>query len=180
MKGVTLLRRLDIGYSSKRKKQRGQKRRLKVLIDNMQYFTPFENVSWRYIKFGVPGDPFISLPKTSGKIKTEFCRAWLEKTAEIIRQKPDDIGFCKVVASINENDLWQSKITIFYDEEYYDCFWNRDVEYQTWEPIDESSVVSFVKKHNIKTSLKEKAYLETIVDEEDGNKKSMLWFYGEI
>ena len=162
----------------KHKKQRGQRRKLNTLLINIEQITPFADPSDRYEHFHVPSDPFISFPKTSRKIKTAFCRAWLQKTAEIIGQKPKDIPFCKVVAVIDEGNLWESQIIIFYDEDYYNTFWERSSVEQTWLPMD-SDTRSFSKERNIKTSLKEKGCIEILSDEEK-QRKSTLWFYGEI
>ena len=85
--------RVDMRY----KKQRGQKRKLKALLNNINQICPFERKDNPYEHFHVPCAPFISSPKTSGKIKTAFCKAWLNKTAEIIEQKPCDLPFRRVV-----------------------------------------------------------------------------------
>ncbi len=162
----------------KYKKERGQSKKLKTLIDNIHLIVPFENTDIRYEHFHVPGGPFISSPKTSGKVKTAFCKAWLQKTEEIIQQKPLDLPFCKVVAIIDEGNLWDSQIVIFYDKKYYESFWTRNTPEQTWTLIDDPTK-SFIKERNIKTQLNETGYLE-IRSEIDFNKKSALWFYGEL
>ena len=162
----------------KYKKQRGQRRKIKNLLFNIEQITPFADTSDRYEHFHVPSDQFISSPKTSGKLKTAFCEAWLQKTTKIIEQKPKDIPFCKVVAVIDEGDLWESQIIVFYDEDYYYSFWERSSTEQTWLPID-SDTRSFSKERNIKTSLKEKGYIE-ILSDEDKQKKSKLWCYGDV
>ena len=163
----------------KRKKQRGQKRKVKALLNNINQFTPlFEELPIGYDHFHVPCGEFISAPKTSAKIKSAFCKAWLEKTAEIIEQKPDDIPFCKVVGLIDVPDFWQSQIIIFYDKDYYDTFWTRNSTEQTWTHIKDQTK-SFVKARNIKTGLNEIGYTE-IISEPDFYKKSELWLYGDI
>lgn len=162
----------------KYKKQRGQRRKIKNLLFNIEQITPFADTSDRYEHFHVPSDQFISSPKTSGKIKTVFCKAWLQKTTETLAQKPKTIPFCKVVAVIDESNLWESQIIIFYDEDYYNSFWARSSAKQTWLPID-SDTRSFAKERNIKISLKEKGYVE-ILSDEDVQRKSVLWFYGDI
>ncbi|MBQ7834362.1 MAG: DUF3916 domain-containing protein [Ruminiclostridium sp.] len=160
------------------KKQRGQKRKLKALLNNINQICPFQNTDYKYEHFHVPCGRFISSPKTSGKIKTAFCKAWLDKTAEIIEQKPCGLPFCKVVAVIDELDFWNSQIIIFYDESYYNSFWLRDSIEQTWNPIVKNGM-SFIKKRQIKSNLKEKGYYETINDLDFTN-KTILWFYGDI
>ena len=162
----------------KYKKQRGQKRKVKALIDNIHLIVPFKDTDVRYEHFHVPGGQFISSPKTSAKVKTAFCKVWLQKTEEIIKQKPITLPFCKVVAIIDEGDLWESQIVIFYDKNYYESFWTRNTPEQSWTLI-ENRAKSFVGQRNIETKLNEIGYLETI-SEVDFNKKSTLWFYGEI
>lgn len=162
----------------KHKKQRGQHRKSIELLLSIEQITPFTDTNRRYEHFHVPSDQFISSPKTSSRIKTAFCKAWLSKTAEIIEKKPKDIPFCKVIAVIDEGDLRESQIIIFYDEDYYSTFWERTSAEQTWRPID-SSHISFTKRRNIQTALTEKGYIELLTDEEV-QRKSILWFYGEL
>ena len=160
------------------KKQRGQKRKLKALLRNINQISFFQNIDCPFEHFHVPCSPFISSPKTSGRIKTAFCKAWLAKTVEIIEHKPCDLPFCKVVAVINERNLWDSQIIIFYDENYYDSFWLRDSLEQTWIPVVKKDE-SFIKERHIESSLREKGYYETIADL-DLTRKTTLWFYGEL
>ena len=151
---------------------------MKALIDNIRLIVPFEDTDVRYEHFHVPGGQFISSPKTSAKVKSSFCKAWLEKTEEIIKQKPSALPFCKVVALIHTGDLWESQIIIFYDKDYYESFWKRDMQEQTWKLIEDRAI-SFANERNIKTTLNEKGYIET-VSESDYYSKSALWFYGDV
>ena len=160
------------------KKQRGQRRKLKTLCNHINQIRPFENTDYQYEHFHVPCDQFISSPKTSGKVKSAFCKRWLEKTDEIIEQKPCDLPFCRVVAVIDELDLWNSQIIIFYDENYYSSFWQRNSLKQIWTPILNHSK-SFIQERNIESKLKEKGYYETISDI-DFFHKTILWFYGDV
>ena len=162
----------------KYKKQRGQKRRFKALVKNIDRFKPFMDITGSYEHFHVPCGPFISSPKTSAKIKTAFCKAWLDKTEEIIKQKPASLPFCKVITMINESNLWNSQIIIFYDKDYYEGFWVRNTEEQKWTLINDNSK-SFIKKHNIQTELSEIGYKE-IISDDDFFEISNLWFYGDI
>lgn len=163
--------------SMKYKKQRGQRRKIKNLLFNIEQIAPYIDMDGSYEHFHVPSDSFISSSKTCGKIKTTFCKAWLKKTTEIMGQKPKELPFCKVVACIDENYLWESQIIIFYDEEYYNNFWKRNTPDQTWIPI--SVPKSFSSERKIVTSLNEKGYFEKINDGETLI-TSVLWFYGDV
>lgn len=86
-----------------RSKSRGHQRKFKRLLrwmDKIDPFKnandlPFKNTEDSYEHFHVPCGPWLSKPKTSGKIKTAFCKKWLEKTEEIIGNKPKDLPFVR-------------------------------------------------------------------------------------
>ncbi len=137
----------------------------------------FKDTEDEYEHFHVPCGPWLSKPKTSGKIKTAFCKKWLEKTEEFINNKPKDLPFCKVVAAITYPDVRNSQIIIFYDEEYYNSFWNRKGPYQIWTLMDKK--YSFAKERGIVTELPEIGYIEELNDE-DYHTKTHIWFYGEF
>lgn len=158
-----------------KKKQRGQGRRLNRMLKHINEFTPFLETEDRYEHFHVPSSMFIESDKTSGKVKTAFCREWIKITESFISLKPEDLQFCKIIAVISVPYYWSSQIIIFYDEEYYNSFWNRNGPEQFWEPIKQK--YSFSKERNIETSLNEICYHEKIIDDEVF--ECDLWFYGE-
>lgn len=160
-----------------KKKQRGQHRKLNRMFGYIDDFVPFADTASVYEHFHVPSSPFIDSRQTSGKVKTAFCRKWLETTEKFISQKPVDLPFCKVVAVIDAAGYWNSQIIIFYDEEYYSSFWQRTGPEQIWIPVEQSE--SFCKKRNITTSLPEIGYVEKIT-EDDNIIQSELWFYGDV
>ena len=160
-----------------RKKQRGQRRKLKTMFKYIDSFVPFSEAEQDFEHFHVPSDTFIESLKTSGKVKTAFCRKWLETTEKFINQKNAKQGFCKIVAMISVPNYWLSEIIIFYDESYYDSFWNRNGSEQFWTIAQGKK--SFCKERNINTSLREMCYNETVI-EEDGTYKRALWFYGDL
>lgn len=158
------------------RKQRGQRRKLKKLLTNIDRFLPFTDVEDEYEHFHVPSTPWIEFPKTAGRIKTAFCRKWIEKTEEFISQKPSGLSFCKVVSVICYPNLWDSQIIIFYDKKYYNSFWDRKGPYQVWTRIENTK--SFTKARGISTTLPETCYKEKI-SEDDETRISYLWYYGE-
>lgn len=161
-----------------RKKQRGQRRKWNALLTNMNAFVPFQAITEPYEHFHVPSSMFIQSPRTSRKIKTAFCKRWLEITEEFMEQKPAALPFCKVVALIDVPDLWSSQIIIFYRQDYYNTFWTRTGPEQTWVELD-TQARSFIKQRNIMTALSEKGYREILCDDEH-LEQSTLWFYGEF
>ena len=168
-------------YNWNRKKQRGQRRKLRRLCSCIAELTPYIREEKIYEHFHVPcNEQFLDSYRTNGKVKTEFCKKWIEATEKFILKKPLKKTFCKVVAVLSIPKLWDSQIIIFNDENYYNSFWQRTDLYQKWIPI-ENIETSFAKKHNIATPLSEKGFYEIIVDEENGYiSKNDLWFYGEL
>lgn len=61
-----------------KKKQRGQHRKLKTMFKYIDKFTPFTETNQSYEHFHVSSDTFIDSSRTSGKIKTKFCRKWID------------------------------------------------------------------------------------------------------
>lgn len=159
-----------------RGKSRGQQRKYNTLLRWMDKIEPFKETNVQFEDFGVPCGPWLSKPKTSGKIKTAVLKKWITKTEKIIKSKPTGLPFCKVVAVVTYPDIRNSRILIFYDEKYYNSFWDRKNEYQIWTKIDGDK--SFAKGRGIVTKLPEIGYIEELYDE-DWYAKSYIWFYGE-
>lgn len=161
-----------------RKKERGQWRKWRALLQHINEMTPFTSTDDRYEHFHVPSDPFLQHSKTSGKIKTAFCKSWLAATETFLLQKPENLPFCKVVALLKVPNLWESQIIIFYCPAYYNAFWDRKDAGQTWEPLEDGAP-SFAAARNLQTALRERGYIETICNADGTCSRFTLWFYGE-
>ncbi len=163
------------------KKVRGQKRRLKKLLKEIEEINAYRYIDYaderEFDHFHIPAGFWIDSTTTSSKVKTAFCKAWIKKTEEIIRTKPDTDHFCKVVGDLTIPSLWASQITIFYDRKYYESFWDRHGSYQDWTEIKDGS--SLARERGIVTELKEVGYKETLTDEDEVY-VSDIWFYGEV
>lgn len=155
------------------KKQRGVYRKLNLLFKKIDLFEPVktDNV---YEEFAVPSNNFLDLSPNS--IKRKFIIKWLEITEKLIKHK-DNKRFCRIVGMIETKEISNSRIILFYDEEYYNNFWKREDSYQTWEKIELKK--SLKQKLNIQTDLKEIGFKETINDE-DFKYETELWIYGDI
>ena len=165
-------------FCSDRKKVRGQRRKLRKLLRDIDGLTPFESESNRlYEHFHVPSGTWLNSPSTAVSVKTAFCKAWLEQCQRFIQAKPTNLSFCRVVAVLCEPLLGESQIVIFYSQEYFETFWKRNYSDQSWLPLNKGS--SFTAKRGIATALTEMGYEETLLV--DGKTiKSTLWFYGEL
>ena len=162
-------------------KSRGQRQKFKRLLKNIAEIEPYKNIEEinerGFEHFHVPCSVWLDKPKTSSKIKTAFCKAWIRKTEEIIKAKPKEFEFCKVVCGLCIPNVQNSQIIIFYNQKYYESFWNRHGDYQDWSRTPDE--LSLMKERNIVTELKEFGFKETLTDE-DYTIVSHIWFYGEV
>ena len=157
-------------------KQRGKKRKLQSLLNFIDGFVPFLETDEKYEHFHVPcSRSFIDSPKMRLKHKAVFLKKWLETTEKFIEEsKLKNLPFCKIVAVTIEDDYWGSQIIIFYDKDYYDNFFIRNDEYQTWTEVNNRQ--SFIKQHGVTTPLTEKCIKETLIDD-DYDESSFMWVY---
>ena len=155
------------------KKQRGVYRRLDAIFNKIDLFEPVKKNNI-YEEFVVPSNNFLN--KSSNKIKRKFIIKWLEITERFIKSK-DNKTFCRVVCMIETKEINNSRIILFYDEEYYNSFWKREDSYQTWKKLDLKH--SLKKRFDIQINLKEIGFKETLNDD-DFKYETELWFYGEI
>lgn len=170
-----ILRKGGMKMDTIRKKQRGQDRKLKRMFHDIDKFQPDWIDNERYEHFHVPSDPFIESEKTTNQNKKAFYEKWLATVERLMKEKPQDIAFCKIVGMISVPDLWCSEIIIFYDRKYYSSFFKRDSSYQTWIKIKNDS---FLERKQIQTPLKEIGYQQIIRDEDIYQNE--LWFYGDV
>ena len=90
---------------SEKKKQRGQKRRLKKLFECIDKFEPYTYCNNIYEHFHVPctffidRTNFLDSANTSSKIKTAFIRKWILTTESFIHEKPKHILFARLYRS---------------------------------------------------------------------------------
>ena len=154
------------------KKQRGFYRKLNVLFKKIDLFEPTKKDEI-YEEFVVPSNNFLNISKPNIKIK--FINKWLENTERFIKQNNNK--YCKIVGIIVTNEISDSRIIFFYNEEYYNNFWKRNNSYQIWSKLDLES--SLKQKLNIQTSLKEIGFKE-IINDEDFRYETELWVYGDI
>lgn len=155
------------------KKQRGVYRKLNLLLKKIDLFEPVKKDNI-YEEFVVPGNNFLDVSPIS--IKRKFIIKWLEITEKFINNK-DNKRFCRIVGMIETKEISNSRIILFYDEEYYNNFWKREDSYQIWKRLD--SKKSLKQRLNIQTNLKEIGFKETLNDD-DFKYETELWFYEEL
>ncbi|EKQ57613.1 MULTISPECIES: DUF3916 domain-containing protein [unclassified Clostridium] len=147
--------------SMERKKQRWYKREVKRIvrtIDNFySVFNPLVNEPFSDEYFKIYANLFF---KPKGKDRTEIFQHLIGKTEEMLMSKPEDIGFCKIILAVYEENFSHSQILIFYESSYYNTFWDRkDIRYQKWSKVNKGSLI---ERLNMITNLAEVGYLEEV------------------
>jgi len=164
--------------SMEHKKQRWYKREVKRVvrtIDNFySVFNPLINQPFCDEYFKIYANLFF---KPKGKDRREIFQRLIRKTEEMLISKPEDIGFCKIILAVYEENFAHSQILIFYENSYYNTFWDReDIQYQKWSKVNKGSLIA---KLNIMTNLTEVGYLKEVSDEV-GYRKQKIWFFGDV
>lgn len=144
-----------------------------MLFKKIDLFEPVKKDNM-YEEFVVPSNNFLNI--SPNNIKRKFIIKWLEITEKLIKNKDNKI-FCKIVGIIETKEMSNSRIILFYDEEYYNDFLKREGSYQIWERLDLKK--SLKRRLNIQTNLKEIGFKETLNDD-DFKYETELWFYGEL
>lgn len=171
-------RRLSV---RRKKKVRGVRRRLQDVIAMPRRYgqTLPEPNRWGYIDF--------KLPVEQGLVEGSHVRlAHLKQCAQTLLDLCDHLtrhaatvsGAPKVVASICLPDMFSSRVTLFWDNDYYKKFFQRNELSQTWTRLDaEDSLAARweLDAHN----LPETCYLEKINNGEHIH-ENKIWFFGEI
>ena len=118
---------------------------------------------------------FIESHKTPRKVKRLCIQTLIDRVNHLIKIKPNDTHTYRVVTIISIENLWRSQIIVFKNDDYFQNFFNRNNEFQTWIPL--SNEINFWETWGI--SIRPTAQLfhfqEVIYDEDTIDKKE-IWF----
>ena len=116
------------------KKIRGMKRKTNTMIKRIEEHTkmfPSTFYNDEYWNMLLPvSQAFIDSCKTPRKVKRLCIQTLLNQANHLINIKPRDTHTYRVVVLISINNLWDSQIIIFKNEDYFHNFFNRDSEFQ--------------------------------------------------
>ena len=162
----------------KKQKVRGLKRRIIDLLAMPQSAFP-ERSSQLYVDYKLPiHNGLIRGVNARTSIKRLCMRSLLETCIALRREKPKD-EFTRVVALISMPDLFSSRVTVFFDEEYFSHFFERSGPYQIWSalPLERSLLQEWQMADEFQ--LDAIGYREEIVDE-DLSYDGEVWFFGDV
>ena len=116
------------------KKIRGMKRKTNAMIKQIEEHTKtfpstFYNDEYWYMPLPV-SQAFIDLCKTPRKVKRLCIQTLLNQANHLIKIKPSDTHTYRVVTLISIENLWESQIIVFKNDDYFHNFFNRNNEFQ--------------------------------------------------
>lgn len=169
--------------NSNKKKVRGTKRKCKSMIRSINDMTtdfPAIDMSRGYWHIHLPvSQEFIDSSKTPSKTRKACIQTLINRVCYLIDIKPNIDINVRVIACITLPKLRNSQIVVFFSENYYKNFFNRDSEEQKWKPLPSQRSISKEYNLDLPIGLSEKGYQEETVDE-NRKSKSELWFIGEL
>ncbi|MBS9802166.1 DUF3916 domain-containing protein [Bacillus cereus] len=165
------------------KKIRGMKRKTNTMIKRIEEHTKtfpstFYNDEYWYMPLPV-SQAFIDSRKTPRKVKRLCIQTLLNQANHLINMKPSDTYTYRVVVLISINNLCDSQIIIFKNEDYFHNFFNRNSEFQKWILL--SNEIDFWEtwKISVYHSFQTLRFQEIIYDLDECYEKEIL-FIGEL
>lgn len=138
-----------------------------------------ESNRWGYLDFKLPVDQALV---EGSHVRLTHMKQCAQSLLDLCCRLKDLAGAAtppaKVVASIAIPGMFGSRVTIFWDEDYYRSFFTRNGPYQTWSPLPAEPGIA--QKWELNShGLPEICYQEILVDGED-RFEGKIWFFGDI
>jgi hypothetical protein len=113
------------------------------------------------------------------KLRKECIQLLINSAYDLTKTRPDSGKENKIVCLINLPFIWDSQVIVFYDNNYYEDFFDRNSDYQRWSKLNTGD--SIIDSLNLKCpdNFKVQGYNEEINDG-DYKRKGQLWFIGEL
>lgn len=170
-------------YDKSNKKVRGSRRKCNCVMDKLKALTlnfpvDFQDKPYWHLHLPVAKD-FVISKHTPNYVYKQITQALVDSAKHLSDIKPNDIEFCKVVLVLDFDNIFDSQIIVFFNEDYYNSFFTRDTIYQKWTMLEEEC--QRIKQWNIKLpdGFDVRGYLEEINDV-DYKYIGKIWFIGEL
>lgn len=169
----------------KLKKIRGIRRKYDNMATSIiENTSSFPEITSKYWHLHLPTSyGFINSSNLSNKIKIQCIQLLIDRAWGLSELRPKDKENYRVVVAIIPEELWSSQIIIFKDDNYFADFFNRDDDYQVWNPIPKEEIFRFEQYLSIPDDFLLLGYKEMLYD--DGRKFAPtyirnIWFVGDM
>tara|TARA_B100000767_G_C19433834_1_gene397121 strand:- start:65 stop:601 length:537 start_codon:yes stop_codon:yes gene_type:complete len=168
-----------------KRKVRGQKRkfnRLKQRLHAISNFFPDDSYMQddKYYHIHMPcSQRFVDSKNSPSTLRKECIQLLINTAYDLTKARPDSKKENKIVCFVNLPFIWNSQIIVFYDNNYYDEFFDRNSDYHRWSKLN--SGVNIIDSLNLKCpdSFSVQGYKEEINDG-DYKHKGQIWCIGEL
>lgn len=170
-------------YINRNKKAKGSYRKSHSIINQIELNTVhfpdnLENKPYCYIH--IPRtEEFMNGEKTPNYILKQITQALVDCTNHLYDIKPKELPFCKVLLVVDFNDILDSQIVIFFDEDYYKSFFIRESDSQRWSILQNECQTINLWSIHIPEHFSVRGYAEQMIDG-DYIYNGELWFIGEL
>ncbi|OGO83074.1 MAG: hypothetical protein A2Y18_06735 [Clostridiales bacterium GWD2_32_19] len=140
---------------------------------------PKADLDYGYWHIHLPASQgFIDSYKTPASVRKKCIQTLIDRVKFLIDIKPESDIPIRVVACITLPYLWDSQVIVFFGDDYYRNFFNRNNEFQKWTLLSEVYILNDWKVYS-PCDLAIKGYKEEIIYE-DYKSTSELWFIGDV
>jgi len=167
-----------------KKKVRGKRRKMTNFLARLrsatERFPKEDRPSCGYWHLHMPvSQAFIDSASTPQPIRRTFIQAVLEAANKLRELKPTDKKQkTRIVASISLPSLFDSQITVFFDDDYFRTFFNRDSSEQRWTALPLKRDLQRELLLNIPEGFQQIGFHESISDA-DYRFEGEMWFFVE-
>lgn len=166
--------------NSNQKKVRGLKKKcsamVKAIAEQTNHF-PVEYSSEEYWHCHLPvAQSFIDSTHTPRSVRKLCIQAMIDRANFLAQHKHQTAINCRVICLVSLPDLWASEIIIFFTQDYFEKFFNRNSPWQKWILLNDRDIT---KEYNliIPNSFQVKGYKHEGYDEDN---PKFLTYTGEI
>lgn len=152
---------------------------INALVASTGKFPEEEQAGAGYWHMHLPvAEDFIDSYKTPRSVRRACMQTLVDRVHYLQSIKPA-AGKIRVVAGITLPWLWDSQLIVFFGDDYYGHFFERNSEYQSWTLLEKEKHPAAEYCLNIPAGLTARYYLENISDE---NYKftNYLFFVGDL
>jgi hypothetical protein len=173
---------MNLRYTNK-KKVRGAKRKARLMVKSITNWTsrfPMKDTYYGYWHMHLPvAQTFIDSIKTPTFVRRVCIQTLINRVNYLINIKNELSISAHVVACISMPNLWNSQITVFFDEEYFSSFFERNNDYQKWIQLPQDRSLEREWGLTIPDDMRIKGFKELLTDD-DYSSISELWFIGNL
>lgn len=171
--------------STNTKKVRGLRKKCHSMVQDLiactdNFPTEFSAESFWHEHLPV-AQAFIDSKNTPNCVRRLCMQTMIDRAIFLAQNKPKHLTHSRVCCLIGLPDLFSSQLTIFFSENYFQNFFNRQGPWQKWTPIQDKKLT---KTYNlmVPSNFQVRGFREEVFDDDDPNTlvhTEEVWFIGE-